>query len=83
MAIIMNGMIDAIKELREQAKCPFCDKQLEFAEADSWGRDDKFKLQCRECALEFTLIRQKCKKETKWVLGGVRKAYFPYEEKVK
>ena len=76
MTIIMNGIVDAIKDLREHAKCPFCDKQLEFFEADSWGRDDRFRLQCKECKLEFTLTQEKHKKETKWVLTGVRKAFF-------
>ena len=74
MTIIVNGIIDTIKKLKEEAKCPFCDKQLEFSAANThYDRGERFILCCKECKLEFTLTKRVHKKEVKWVLDDVRK----------
>ena len=73
--IIVDGIIDAIKELKEAAKCPFCDEQLEFDSASKsccGSSADSFRLLCKKCALEFSLRRKK----NKWLLEGVRKVRY-------
>ena len=72
--IIVDGIIDVIKELKEAARCPFCDGRLEFERADksAWRSDDgSFSLTCMQCHLDFTLGRKK----DKWSLEGVRRSY--------
>lgn len=72
--IIVDGIIDAIKELKEVAKCPFCNEKLEFDSADKsyWGGStDSFRLLCKKCSLEFRLRNKK----NKWTLEGVRKVH--------
>jgi len=72
--IIVDGIIDAIKELREVANCPFCDERLEFESADKslWrSADDSFTLSCPKCKLDFSLRRKK----DKWLLAQVRRSW--------
>ena len=74
--IIVDGIIDVIKELKEKAKCPFCNENLGFERADNYYHRDstRFTLLCRPCQLAFTL--QKGKKD-KWSLNEVIQRYIP------
>ena len=69
--IMVNGIIDVIKELKETAKCPFCDGKLGFLKAGKpvWGSGDVFQLSCDNCKLEFGLRKRK---KDKWILEQVR-----------
>lgn len=75
MSIIVDGIVDAIKELKEKAKCPFCDKQLELdsAQRDYFG-GNRFILICNVCKLSFRITKMVHKKEVKWQLDEVRRS---------
>lgn len=76
MPIIMNGLIDIIKDIKEKAKCPFCNNPLTFnAVSNEYSSGTRVKLTCENCKLEFTLVKKTHKKEVNWYLDEVRTHY--------